>query len=168
MIFLQSRLRRIRWFHLTIESSSICSVNSLAPGKFEWNFRYLIFQIISVIDGWGISCELALRWTSLNLTDDKSTLVLVMVWCHQATSLYLSQCWPNVVLFNPPKTFPYSFHKAAKHFGKLPKWELTKFVFKVLHTCQENHFNIHHQKLQTFCQYALRLQLSLNKIRYYC
>ena len=30
--------------------------NSLAPGKFEWQLRYLIFQIITVIDGWGISC----------------------------------------------------------------------------------------------------------------
>ena len=55
-------------------------VNSLAPGKFKWNFRYLIFQIISVIDGWGISCVLALRWMSLNFTDDKSTLVQVMAW----------------------------------------------------------------------------------------
>ena len=70
-------------------------VNSLAPGKFEWNFRHLIFQIISVIDGWGISCELALRRMSLDLTDDKSTLVQVMAWCRQATSHYLSQCWPR-------------------------------------------------------------------------
>ena len=70
-------------------------VNSLAPGKFEWNFKYLILQIISVIDGWGISCELALRWMSLDLTDDKSTLVQVMAWCRQATSHYLSQCWPR-------------------------------------------------------------------------
>ena len=70
-------------------------INSLAPGKFEWNFRYLILQIISMIDGWGISCELALRWMSLDLTDDKSTLVQVMAWCHQATSHYLSQCWPR-------------------------------------------------------------------------
>ena len=70
-------------------------LNSLAPGKFEWNFRYLIFQIISVIVGRVISCELALRWMSLGLTDDKSTLVLVMAWCHQATSHYLSQCWPR-------------------------------------------------------------------------
>ena len=68
-------------------------VKSLAPGKFEWNFRHLIFQIISVLDGWGISCELALRWMSLDLTDDKSTLVQVMAWCRQATSHYLSQCW---------------------------------------------------------------------------
>ena len=69
--------------------------NSLAPGKFEWNFRYLILQIISVIDGWGISCELALRWMSRDLTDDKSTLVHVMAWCRQAASHYLSQCWPR-------------------------------------------------------------------------
>ena len=27
------------------------------------------------------------------LTDDKSTLVRVMVWCRQATCHYLSQCW---------------------------------------------------------------------------
>ena len=37
------------------------SINSLAPGKFEWNFRHLIFQIISVIDGWVVSCQLALK-----------------------------------------------------------------------------------------------------------
>ena len=36
---------------------------------------------------------------SLNLTDDKSTLVQVMGWCHQATSHYLSQWWPR---FLPP------------------------------------------------------------------
>ena len=54
---------------------------------------YLIFQIISVINGWGISCELALTWTSLDLTDDKSTLVQVMAWCRQATSHYLNQWW---------------------------------------------------------------------------
>ena len=72
-----------------------CDFNSLVPGKFEWNFRYSILQIISVIDGWGISSELALRWMSLDLTDDKSTLVKVMAWCRQATSHYLSQCWPR-------------------------------------------------------------------------
>ena len=72
-------------------------INLLAPGKFEWNFWSLIFQIISVIDGWGIFCELAHRWISLNLTNDKSTLVQVMAWCHQATSHYLSQCWPRLL-----------------------------------------------------------------------
>ena len=31
----------------------------------------------------------------LDLIDDKSTLVQVMAWCHQATSHYLNQCWPR-------------------------------------------------------------------------
>ena len=30
-----------------------------------------------------------------NTFDDKSTLVGVMAWCRQATSHYLSQCWPR-------------------------------------------------------------------------
>ena len=46
-------------------------------------------------DGWGISYEIALRWMSLDLTDDKSTLVHVMAWGRQAPSHYLSQCWPR-------------------------------------------------------------------------
>ena len=30
-----------------------------------------------------------------NTFDDKSALVLAMAWCHQATSYYLSQCFPR-------------------------------------------------------------------------
>ena len=70
-------------------------LNSLAPGEFEWNFRYVIFKQILVINGWGISCEIALIWMSLDFTDDQSTLVQVMAWCCQATIHYLSQCWPR-------------------------------------------------------------------------
>ena len=69
--------------------------NSLSTGKFEWNFGYVIFNQILVIDGWGISCKIALIWMSLDFTDDQSGLVQVMAWCHQATSHYLSQCWPR-------------------------------------------------------------------------
>ena len=43
-----------------------------------------------------ISSEIALRWTSLDLSDDKLTLFQVMAWCCLATtSHYLSQCWPR-------------------------------------------------------------------------
>ena len=49
-------------------------VNSLSPGKFEWNFRYVIFKQILLIDGSGISCEIALilnakglHWWSVNI-----------------------------------------------------------------------------------------------------
>ena len=70
----------------------IC-INSLAPGRFQFNFRQVIFKLILMNGGWGISYEIALRWMPLDLTDDKSTLVQVMAWCRQATSHYLSQCW---------------------------------------------------------------------------
>ena len=34
-------------------------INSLAPGIFEWILVQVIFKLISVIDGWGFSCETA-------------------------------------------------------------------------------------------------------------
>ena len=70
-------------------------INSLGPGKFEWNFKYVIFKLILVIDGWRISCDIALIWMPLDFTDDQSALVQVMAWCCQATSHYLIQCWPS-------------------------------------------------------------------------
>ena len=41
-------------------------VNSLAHGRFAWNVILVIFKLTSVIDGWGISCEIALSWWSLD------------------------------------------------------------------------------------------------------
>ena len=57
------------------------------------NFFISNFLDSLVIDGWGTSSEIALKLLSLDLTDNKSTLVQVMAWCRQATSHYLSQCW---------------------------------------------------------------------------
>ena len=66
------------------EHPSVCfqlfTVNSLAPGKFEWNFIYVIFKRILMIDCWGTSCEIPLIWMPLDFTDDQSTLVQVMAW----------------------------------------------------------------------------------------
>ena len=73
-------------------------LNSSAPGKFEWNFRHVIFKHILVIDALGIPCKIALILMLLDFTDDQSTLVQVMAWCRQATSHYLSQCWPRSLL----------------------------------------------------------------------
>ena len=69
--------------------------NSLVPGKFEWNFKHVIFKQIFGIDDRGISCEFTLIRMSLDFTDDQSILLQVMAWCRQATSHYLSQCWPR-------------------------------------------------------------------------
>ena len=41
--------------------------------------KRVLFKINSVIDGCGISCEIALRWLSLDVTDDKATLLQVGV-----------------------------------------------------------------------------------------
>ena len=68
---------------------------SLAPGRLKWNISWGIFKSNLVINGLGVSREIALRSMSQDLTDDKSTLVQVMAWCRQATSHYLSQCWPR-------------------------------------------------------------------------
>ena len=67
---------------MSISCTRLLQINSSAPGKFEWNFRHVIFKQILVIDSWGIS----LIWILLDFTDDQSTLVQVMAWCHQATS----------------------------------------------------------------------------------
>ena len=67
-------------------------------GYFNTNLWKIFFKLILVIDGCDISSEIALRWTSLDVSDDKSTLVQVMAWCHQATSHYLKQCWRRSLL----------------------------------------------------------------------
>ena len=55
-------------------------------------------MLILMTDGWCISCEIALRWISLDLTDGKSTLVQVMAWCRQPKSHFRCQCWPRSML----------------------------------------------------------------------
>ena len=90
------------WFiHTWVEISMInryaLTINSLAPARFVGNFRWIVFKVNLVIVGWGICYEIAFRWLSLDLTDDGSTLVQVMAWCHQAPSHYLNQCWPSSV-----------------------------------------------------------------------
>ena len=79
----------------------IRGVNSLPHGKCGCDFKCVIFKPLLVSDIVSISSEIAIRWMPHewhDLTDDNSTLVQVMAWCHQATSHYLSQCWPRSLL----------------------------------------------------------------------
>ena len=69
--------------------------NSLAPGRPRCHFKTAIFNLVLLIGIFTSSKDNALRWMPRDLTDDKSTLVQVMAWCRQATSHYLSQCWPS-------------------------------------------------------------------------
>ena len=67
--------------------------NSLAPGRFECDSKSVIFNPVLLIGIFRVSHDNALQWMPQDLTDDKSTLVQVMAWCHQTTCHYLSQCW---------------------------------------------------------------------------
>ena len=69
------------------------SVNSLAPRRSECDYKNRIFNLFLLVGIIRFSQDNALRWIPQDLTDDKSTLVQVMAWCHQATSHYLNQCW---------------------------------------------------------------------------
>ena len=66
-------------------------------------------------------CKTTLRWMPLYLSDHKSTLVQVMAWCRQATSHYLSPCWPLSLM-------PYSITK--------PQWVklVHNFAASVIHS----------------------------------
>ena len=76
-------------------------INSLFPGRFEWNCIYAIFELIH----W-LTDEVSLVMP-LDFTDGKSKLVQEMAWCRQAPSHYLSQCWHRSLLpygVNMPNT----------------------------------------------------------------
>ena len=101
--------RGYRWFTIQVWQHHYQSlINSLAPGKFEWNIRHVIFKQILVIDVWGIFCEIVLIRMSLDFTDDGTkpfpesilTQVSVAIWCHEATmSLsYIAYifCWAAI------------------------------------------------------------------------
>ena len=68
-------------------------VNSLAPGRSECDSKNIIFNLVLLIGIFRSSHDNAVWWMPQDLSDDKSTLVQVMAWCHQATSHYLGQCW---------------------------------------------------------------------------
>ena len=68
----------LQWLLLMVQF-----LNSLTCGRFKVNFRWVIFKLIFVVNGWGISCETALIWVPLDHTYDKSTMVQVMAWCRQ-------------------------------------------------------------------------------------
>ena len=74
----------VPWVHFTNLSNSrwILGVfNSLAPGKSECDYKYVIFNLVLLIGIFRSSHDNALWWMPQDLTDDKSTLVQVMAWC---------------------------------------------------------------------------------------
>ena len=63
------------------------SINSLPPGRPRCHFKTAIFNLVLLIGIFTSSKDNALWWIPWDLTDDKSTLVQVMAWCHQAPAI---------------------------------------------------------------------------------
>ena len=86
-------------------SYEICTRLTHWPLGYFNKILKIICELILVIDGCDISSEIALRWMSLDLSDDKpiegikttsmETLVQVIAWSRQETRHYLNQCWPR-------------------------------------------------------------------------
>ena len=87
-----------RWqFWITATCPKGKWVNSLAPGRGS-KFERVISEHMSQIKFMSSLFGIDSRWMPQNTSDDTSTLVQVMAWCRQATSHYLSQCWPRSML----------------------------------------------------------------------
>ena len=110
-------------------------VNSVAPGKPGWHLKTAIFNLILLIGIFTSSKDNALRWMPRDLTDDKLTLVQVMAWCCQATSHYLSQCWPSSMS-------PYGVTR--------PQW--VKPSKPVVHTCITFQYSWQYEQIPIYCQ----------------
>ena len=85
-VFVDSNLKlwSSRFTATCIESSPDDQwVNSLFPSR-----------CINIFKNTSISYTFSVKF-HWDVDDLKSTLIQVMAWCHQATSHYLSQCWPR-------------------------------------------------------------------------
>ena len=71
------------------------ALNSLAPERWGSYYTSVVSNPILRIDIQSTSCEIARMWVSQNPFDNESKLFQVIDWHHQATSHYVSQCWPR-------------------------------------------------------------------------
>ena len=78
---IQDRNFKSRLLHLRL---TLCSRICRKILQQQFNFKWYISRIL---------CEIALGW--MPIIHIRSILVQVMAWSRQATSHYLSQCWPK-------------------------------------------------------------------------
>ena len=97
----------------TNKVKTLC-LNSFSSGRCGCNNKLMIFKLMSRIDIWSISCEIALRWMPQDLINKKSTLVQVMAWCRQAAIHYPDQWWPRSMMLDGV-TRPYWIYVAFSY-----------------------------------------------------
>ena len=93
-------------------------INSLAPGRSERDSKNGIYNLVLLIGIFKSSYDNVLKWIPKDLADNKSTLVQVMVWCFQATSHDLNQCWPRSPM--PYGVTQPQWVKEIFYFAKIP------------------------------------------------
>ena len=101
---------------------------SLFNGPWEmWQlFQDIIYKLNTQYISWFRHCIIALRWMTQTLTNEKSALVqviILMAWCHQITSHYMSQCSPRSVV----SLSHHDFHKMVGHHSNSIDW--AKLIF---------------------------------------
>ena len=140
-------------------------INSLAPGRSECDSKNAIFNLVLLIGIFRSSHDNSLRWMPQGLTDDQSTLAQVMAWCRQATSHYLSQCWPRSLspycVTRPQwvKTAAFPRRGALKVFNSI-HWLYS--VWKVsycfaLHSKAAVHFSLERMLYKAVCLLYFKL-----------
>ena len=109
-------------------------VNTLAPGRPGCHFKTAIFNLVLLIGLFRSSNNNAPKWMPWELTKDKSTLVQVMAWCLQATSHYLSQCWPSSMS-------PYASpgHNVLTHLGWNKMAAISQMTFPIAFSLMKMH-----------------------------
>ena len=85
----------------------------------------------------------------MDLTDDKSTFVLIMAWCHQATNHYMSQCWPRLIApygVNGPQRVKNIFYTPINHGLAFSHNGLKSIMITVIYWYWFTHFihRLHH------------------------
>ena len=97
------------------KQSYLPCVNSLGPGRWGRNFKYIV-----LITFLGIT---TFRWTAQDAVDGKSTFVEVMARCCQATRYYQCQCLPRSM---PPYQYGITGPQWVKHRDPTVQHRATK------------------------------------------
>ena len=79
-------------------------VKLVVPVGFVRMFREVIFNVILMFDGWGISWTFALSWEALVLTDDTSTLVQLIDWGPRQQVVTLAIIDPDIIRPKEPQS----------------------------------------------------------------
>ena len=105
-----------------------------------WRMIALNSSIFEV-DNRSISTWDAVKCISHDLTNDMSTLVLVLPWCCQAPSHYRNQCWSWSIK-------PHGFSRPQ--WVKITRWS-RPCMYKVYHITFNLHTNSRPQRSDTWC-----------------